>query len=113
MFEFEEALPAWIELKSPIDKIRQQILEIQVDKGELSAIALAIEMNNVTIILDYKARRVAETLGLEITGTIGVIIKAKLRGIIKSIKLYLAEIKETNFCLSQELEAEALRQAGE
>lgn len=40
-----------------------------------------------TIILDdTKDRKIAERLGLEITGTLGVIIKAKLIGIIPSIK---------------------------
>ena len=62
---------------------------------------------------DYKARKVAEKLGLEITGTIGVIIKAKIRGIIPSIKSYLDKINQTNFRISLEVEEQALKQAGE
>jgi len=39
---------------------------------------LAIDIGNATLIIDdYRARKVAEKLGLEITGTIGVIIKTK------------------------------------
>lgn len=89
-------------------------MELQIDKGEASAIALAKETPDSTIILDdYKARKVAEKLGLHITGTIGVIIKAKLNGIISSIKPYLAKLNQTDFRVSAELEQQALQQAGE
>ena len=89
-------------------------MELQIDKGEASAIALAKETPDSTIILDdYKARKVAEKLGLHITGTIGVIIKAKLNGIISSIKPYLAKLNQTDFSVSAELEQQALQQAGE
>jgi predicted nucleic acid-binding protein len=89
-------------------------LELQIDKGEASAIALAKETPDSTIILDdYKARKVAEKLGLHITGTIGVIIEAKLNGIISSIKPYLAKLNQTDFRVSAELEQQALQQAGE
>lgn len=69
---------------------------MQIDKGESSAIALALEIPNSTLILDdYKARRIALHLGLTITGTVGVTIKAKLNGIIASIKPF-AEKNSTN-----------------
>lgn len=38
--EFGEALPDWIKIESPTNKLLQQTLELQLDKGELSAIAL-------------------------------------------------------------------------
>jgi len=112
--EFGEPIPKWIEINAPTDKYRQKILELQIDKGEASAIALALEIPDSTIILDdQKARKLAEKLELEITGTIGVIIKAKLRGVIPSIKPLLAEIRKTNFRLTNELEKQALLEAGE
>ena len=87
---------------------------MQIYKGESSAIALALEINDSTVILDdYKARKVAEKLGLNITGTIGVIVKAKINGIIPSIKLLLKKIKQTDFRLSTEIELLALSEAGE
>ena len=73
-----------------------------------------METPNSTIILDdYKARKVAERLGLKYTGTIGVIIKAKLDGIIPSIKPLLIKIKKTDFHISENLELIALREAKE
>lgn len=112
--EFGEPLPDWVEILTPADKVQQQRLELQVDKGEASAIALALETPDCTIILDdWKARRTAEKLGLDISGTIGIIIKAKNQGLISSIKPLLTKIKTTNFRLTEELEIEALKEAGE
>ena len=112
--EFGDKLPDWIEIVAVKDKLRQQLLEMQIDKGESSAIALALETTESTLILDdYKARKVAEQLGLSFTGTIGVIIKAKLTGKIESIKPILSKIKETNFRISSELEIQALFEAHE
>ncbi len=112
--EFGQPLPDWVEIKSPGDKLRQQDLEIQLDKGEASAIALAIETPGSTLIVDdFKARVIAEKLGLEITGTIGVIVKAKLKGIIPSIKPLLEKVRATNFRFTEEIEKKALKAAGE
>lgn len=87
---------------------------MQIDKGESSAIALALEIPESTLIIDdYKARRIAENLHLAYTGTIGVIIKAKLLGIIPSIRPIIEKIKQTNFRISLEIEINALREAGE
>ena len=112
--EYGEALPEWVEIVTVKDKYRQQLLEMQIDKGESSAIALAIETPDSTVILDdYKARKIAQQLGIIYTGTIGVIIKAKLNGIILSIKPLLEKIKQTDFRLWAEIELQALKEAKE
>lgn len=112
--EYGELLPKWIMISDAKDKSKQKLLELQIDKGESSAIALAMELNGSTLILDdYKARKVAEQLELSFTGTLGIIIKAKLKGIIPSIKPLLNKIKETNFHISKDLEKIALREAKE
>lgn len=115
--EFNEKLPDWLKLTSPEDKLRQQIFEIQVDKGEASVMALAFERPESTVIIDdLKARKTAEPRyfgGLKITGTIGVIIKAKQRNVIRSVKPYLKRIRETDFYITDEIEKIALGKAGE
>lgn len=112
--EYADFLPAWVEVVPVTDKYKQQLLEMQIDKGESSAIALALEIQNSTVILDdYKARKIAEQLNIRFTGTLGVIIKAKLNGIIPSIKPFLEKIKQTNFRLSPDIEIQALREAQE
>jgi predicted nucleic acid-binding protein len=112
--EFGETLPDWVEIISVQDKHKQQLFELQVDYGEASALALALEIENSSVIIDdYKARRLAQTLNIAYTGTIGIIILAKQKGIISSIKPILEKIKETNFRISADLELQALIQAQE
>lgn len=112
--EFGEPLPEWVEIASVKDKYRQTILELQIDKGESSAIALALETPDSVVILDdYKARKIAERLGITLTGTLGVIVRAKLNGTILSVKPLIEKIKQTDFRLSAEIEAQAVKEAGE
>jgi len=112
--EYGESLPEWIIIERPVNIQMQQLLELQLDKGESSAIALALMTPECTIILDdITARKIAERLGLEITGTLGVIIKAKLNGIIPSIKPLIEKIKTTNFRLTPDIELQALVAAKE
>lgn len=112
--EFGEMLPDWIIIENAKDKYHQRILELQIDKGESSAIALALEIPDSILILDdFKARKVAGNLGLLFTGTIGIIIKAKLSGLIPSIKPLLEKIVATNFRISAEIELQALKESGE
>ena len=112
--EFGQTLPSWFELRQPTDKNYQSIIEASVDKGEASAIALAIELDDCLLIIDdLKGRKFAHQLGLTIIGTIGVIVDAKLVGIIPSVKPILAKIKSTNFRITEQLELLILKRVGE
>ena len=112
--EFGQQLPPWFEIREPSDKNYQAIIEASVDKGEASAIALAIELDDCLLIIDdLKGRKLALQLGLTIIGTIGVIVDAKLAGIISSVKPILSKIKATNFRITEQLEQLILRTVGE
>jgi predicted nucleic acid-binding protein len=65
------------------------------------------------IIDDLKGRKFANQIGLTIIGTIGIIVDAKLTGIITSVKPILAKIKLTNFRITEQLEAIILKRSGE
>ena len=91
-----------------------RILNTQIDDGESEAIALSLELNNVYILLDdKKARRVAKQLGLEVMGTIGLILRAKRIGLIHEIKPILNELQDVDFRIKDSLYYEALRLANE
>jgi len=112
--EFGRSLPDWCLIKQPSDKNYQSIIEASVDKGEASAIALAVEYDDCLLIIDdLKGRKFALQLGLSITGTMGIIVQAKLTGIIPSIKPVLARIRQTNFRISETIETAMLLKAGE
>lgn len=110
--EFGEPLPDWIIIKSPDDLLIKRSLEQQIDKGEASAIALALETPGCTIILDdLKARKIAEKYGLKITGTLGIILQANEKGIVKSVKLILEKMKKSGFRINDEIENEILKKS--
>jgi predicted nucleic acid-binding protein len=104
--EFGQALPSWFEIMATI--------EASLDKGEASAIALAMELDDCLLIIDdLKGRKFAQQLGLTIIGTIGIIVDAKLTGVISSVKPILSKIKETNFRITEALELIILKRVGE
>ncbi len=112
--EFGNPLPDWITIADPSNKNYQAIIEVSLDKGEASAIALAVEYDDCLLIIDdLKGRNFAMKLGLNITGTLGILIDAKLRGHIPSLKPVLNAIRQTNFRVSPNLETIILKKAGE
>lgn len=93
--EFGKPLPTWIVTQNPINIKRQFELEQLLDRGEASAIALALEQKDCLLIIDeLKGRKFAKKLALNITGTLGVILEAKKIGIIPSIKPILYKFIE-------------------
>jgi len=112
--EFGKELPTWIKIKDPDDGRYQKLVEMELDKGEASAIALSLTLeNSILIIDDLKGRKVAERLKLRYSGSFGVILKAKQLGVIQSVKPILSKIKKTNFRFSQQLFEIILEQANE
>ncbi|WP_316826901.1 DUF3368 domain-containing protein [Pedobacter miscanthi] len=100
--EFGSPLPEWIEIRSPKNISFQNSLDI--DAGEASAIALAMESESSLLILDdNKGRKAAERLNLLYTGTLGIILKAKNVGIIISVKPIFQKIQQTNFRFSKKV----------
>lgn len=112
--EFIKPLPDWIRVVEIKNKYYQKISEIEVDAGEASAFALSIEYNKPLLIIDdLKARKLADKLLINYTGTLGVILKAKELKIIPSIKPILIKIQLTNFRFSQKIFEEILEIANE
>jgi len=112
--EFGEPLPAWIEIVPVSDKKYQQLLEGTLDKGESSALALAITLENVLLILDdLKARKEAKRLGFRVTGTLGVLFSAKQKGLIPALKPYIDKLQAIDFRISPHIVKELLTLSGE
>ena len=112
--EFGEQLPFWIEIHETSNKNYQKILEISLDKGEASAIALAFEFENVLLVLDdLKARKEAQKLGFKITGTLGILFGAKEKNIISSLKIYLDKLQQTDFRIADNIILELLKKSKE
>ncbi|MDR1785677.1 MAG: DUF3368 domain-containing protein [Spirochaetaceae bacterium] len=103
--EFNEPLPEWITVVPVCDTYRTILINRYVDIGEASTIALAGEMSAPLVILDDgKARRYAKSIGLRITGTLGVIIKAEDLGLIPDARKTVADLRAVNFRIPRKFE---------
>lgn len=112
--EFGEPLPGWIQIQAVPNKNYQRLLEVTLDRGESSAIALAMDIQNVLLIIDeMKGRREAKRLGLRITGTLGILLKAKQQGFFDKIAPLLDKLEAKGFRLSQEVKSAILKESGE
>lgn len=104
----------WIKVEKISDERLRHTLMLELDEGESEAIVLALEKNAELILIDdYDGREVARALGLRVVGTIGILLRAKFRGEIESLKNELEKLKATGFWLSEELYERILREAGE
>ena len=112
--EFIKPLPQWVSIQSATNHRYSELLAIEVDKGEASAIGLALEIDNALLILDdQKARKLAERLSLNYTGTLGILLKAKGLGILSAIRPLLQKIQQTNFRFSDKVLNDILQAADE
>jgi predicted nucleic acid-binding protein len=112
--EYRKRLPDWVDVKAVLNRDLLYNYAETVDIGEASAMALASEIHaDLLIIDDAAARRFAKKLGLNITGTVGVILSAKLSGIIPFVEPFITKLQQTNFRISDWLIAQILKEAEE
>lgn len=109
-------VPDWLSVKSLSHEAESEAVKLyqDMDKGEAEAIALFSVMKADLLLLDdLKARRYAKSLGLPVTGTTGLLITAKHKGIIPEIKPILDILRRRKFYLSDEVIRKALTLADE
>lgn len=83
---------------------KQSEIEKNLDKGEASSITLALEINNSILIIDeIKGRKIAESLHIEIIGTIGILVLADRQGLIKDILSIILKLVNNGFRLSDKI----------
>lgn len=105
----------WKLLKINENHFLVKSLKKDIDYGESEAIALAVEMNADLILLDDKmARTVASNFDLNILGTMGILVRARKKGLIQQLQPEINNLLVlANFRLSNELIKRVLREVGE
>ena len=89
------------------------LLRSELDRGEAEAIALALERNAALILLDdAEGREKARLYDLSITGTIGLLLRAKREGRLESFDNTLLKLRQSGFWISDAL-VERLRNEAE
>lgn len=115
----KESFDSWLEVEQPRKKqLIKRLLGLQIHQGEAEVIALArehaeAEKESVIVIDDLHAREIAASLGLIVTGTIGILLRALNKKVIGSSECRLMVEKlvtKTTFRLSTKLYAQILRE---
>jgi predicted nucleic acid-binding protein len=84
--------------------------QLNLDKGESEAIVLANNINADLIVIDErKARKIAKDIGLNVTGTLGILVEAKQKELIKELKPLLDGLIDNNIRIDKKLYAEILK----
>jgi predicted nucleic acid-binding protein len=112
---FKEVQAAkWIKVEQISDERAKGFLLLELNEGESESIILAEEKGVDLVVLDEKlAREVAKLRGLKITGTLGILIKAKKIGLVKEIKPLVEALIENGIWISEDVYKSVLQEAGE
>jgi predicted nucleic acid-binding protein len=106
------ALP-WLTIQAPegLDKVSTAA---DLGAGEKEVLALGMQVPGTVVILDERLGRLhAEALKLTFTGTLGILLRAKVEGRIPRIEPLVEHLGRLGFRLSAKTHASVLRQAGE
>lgn len=111
--QVEEALN-WIRIEKIQNEMAKTMYKTQLHDGEVEVMILAKERNaDLVIIDDANAKKHAKYLQLPVTGTLGVLIKAKKEGYISKLRPILEEMVNKNIYLSENVINMCLRQVNE
>jgi predicted nucleic acid-binding protein len=103
----------WLTVRRPASAA---VLPLVTDlgRGEAEVLALALELSDAVVILDDAlARRMAEALGIRLTGTLGILLDAKRAGLIDTIMPWLDQLQVLRFRLHPATRTAVLKLAGE
>jgi predicted nucleic acid-binding protein len=105
----------FIEVRDPSDRGKVDALLTRLDRGEAEAIVLAQEVGAGALLIDEPAaRNVATEYGLDVIGTLGVLLAAKQNGLIEAVGPQVERLRtELRFFVTEELVEYVIGLAGE
>jgi len=103
--ELAEAVSAgWVHVEDVLPSSVLTSLKTDLDDGEAEAIALALTLEAELLLIDErKGRAKARALGRNLTGTIGVLLLARAKGIEIDLQVELGQLRAHGFRISEEL----------
>lgn len=112
----EVATASWIARRAVADyqAVRYLISSARLERGESEAIVLANELTADYLILDdLAARRYALEQNLPVIGTIGILVAARAKQLIPSVKQAMDALRVAGRYIHNDVYDEALRRTGE
>lgn len=106
---------SWLSIRTHQNQPLFEKLSQDLDPGEASAIALAVELKASLILIDEKpGRAIAKEHRLNPTGVLGILLRAKRSGFLQKVKPELdCLVHQARFFVSRDLYEHVLKLAGE
>ena len=103
----------WLQIVEP-QFIPSEWLSLDLGKGERAVMALGLENPERIVILDDGlARRIAQAAGLEVWGTLKILLEAKNQGLTEKIAPLIDQMIAAGMWLSMDIRHRILKLAGE
>ncbi len=110
----ETVAASWIDSRAVTSRAEVSALFGQLDLGESEVIVLAQELVADLVIVDETAaRRELAGRGIAFTGTVGVLIQARQRGLLPSLRAELDRLRACGFHLADRIYRACLAAVGE
>jgi uncharacterized protein len=99
---------------APLDGPFLRQLHVRLDAGEAAAIALAVERGADLLLIDeVPGRKMAHRHGLQVMGTLGVLLGGKRQGHLREIRSWMEALDRQGFHIGAALKRYVLEAAGE
>jgi predicted nucleic acid-binding protein len=104
---------AWIRIVKP-KSMPSEWLALDLGAGEIAAMALAFENpQNIILLDDLLARRTAQAAGLQVWGTLKVLLEGKSHGLVDKIEPFVLHLEQAGMWISAETKLRILTLADE
>lgn len=101
----------WVHIKDVPSTPILMALKVDLDEGESEAITLALEQHADLLLMDERRGRAkAKALELEVTGTIGVLLLAREKGIAIDLQSELVQLQKHGFRIRDSLIQQIIQQ---
>jgi predicted nucleic acid-binding protein len=105
---------AWIQIVEAENELAVRVLLHPLDLGEAEVIVLTQELGADLAAVDERlAREKLESLGVNVVGTLGILLEAKRAGLIERVRPEIEALRRIKFAMSQTLVEIILDMAGE
>lgn len=106
--------PTWLRVRTVQNTQAAAALRTQLDEGEAAVLALALETEDQTVLVDEKkARRIARQLELRTVGTLGLLLRAKQQDLVPDVRSLMDALIAADFRIADALYDEVLHRADE
>lgn len=105
----------WIKIEKADTSVDRTMYKAKLHAGEVEVMILAQQkpQADLVVIDDYAAKKAAKYLGLTVTGTLSILLKAKKEKIIESVTDAVDKIEDNGFYISDKIRQQIIELADE